>query len=214
MHDTAIEYGSKFFETYLKNNPNPKIVDIGAMDMNGSLRSVAPKNSEYIGVDCMPGRGVEIVTTDPYNLPIADNSVDAVVSSSCYEHCEFFWLSFNESLRILKPSGFIYINAPSNGPYHRCPTDCWRFYPDSGLALQNWGRRSGYDVTLLESFIGGRKYDYWNDYVAVFVKDSANLAQYNNFIQGSINGHYCNGHTHLSKDISNYLGIESGKVWN
>ena len=26
----------------------------------------------------------------------------------------------------------------SNGDYHSWPVDCWRFYPDSGIALINW----------------------------------------------------------------------------
>ena len=28
-----------------------------------------------------------------------------------------------------------YLNAPSNGEFHRYPVDCWRFYPDAGGAL-------------------------------------------------------------------------------
>ena len=42
----------------------------------------------------MAGKGVDIVLEDPYCLPFADNSVDVVVSSSCFEQAEFFWLLF------------------------------------------------------------------------------------------------------------------------
>jgi hypothetical protein len=45
MHDTAMKYGAAFFNTYLKNAKELTIVDIGAQDVNGSLRSVAPPNS-------------------------------------------------------------------------------------------------------------------------------------------------------------------------
>ena len=158
-------YGKCFFDTYLKDAKDLVIVDVGAQDVNGSLRAVAPKNNSYIGVDFEKGNGVDIVISDPYCLPQDDESVDVVVSSSCLEHSEFFWLSFNEMLRILKPSGLLYLNVPSNGDYHRYPVDCWRFFPDSGIALQNWGRRSGYDCSLLESFVGVRKKDVWHDYV-------------------------------------------------
>ena len=75
---------------------------------------------------------------------------------------------FSELVRVTKPGGLIYINAPSNGPVHRYPVDCWRFYPDSGFALQNWARRNGYELTLLNSSIGAQGNDYWNDFVAVF----------------------------------------------
>ena len=178
MHDTALIYGKKFFDTYLKNVENLTIVDIGSEDVNGSLRSVAPSNNTYVGVDFAKAKGVDIVITDPYSLPFNNETVDVIVSSSCFEHSEFFWLVFNEMLRILKPSGLIYMNVPSNGAYHRYPVDCWRFYPDSGVALQNWGNKSGYNCAMLESFIGIKKKDVWNDFVAVYVKDDIHSSKY------------------------------------
>ena len=182
MHDTAMQYGGKFFDTYLKNTKDLTIVDIGSQDVNGSLRSVAPPNNKYIGVDFVKGNGVDIVITDPYSLPFENESVDVIVSSSCFEHSEFFWLIFNESLRILKPTGLLYINVPSNGQVHRFPVDCWRFFPDSGLALQNWGKRSGYNCVLLESFIGIKITDIWNDFVGIFAKDENHSSQHTNRI--------------------------------
>jgi glycosyltransferase involved in cell wall biosynthesis len=126
---------------------------------------------------------VDVVITDPYNLPLESNSVDVVVCSSCFEHSEFFWLLFIEIQRILKPDGLFYLNVPSNGVFHRYPVDCWRFYPDSGIALQNWGRKNGYNTALLESFTGKQKQDIWNDFVAVFLKDSAFVEKYTNPMQ-------------------------------
>jgi hypothetical protein len=39
--------------------------------------------------------------------PLKNDFADVIVSSSCFEHSEFFWLLFNESLRILKPNGLL-----------------------------------------------------------------------------------------------------------
>ena len=50
MHDTAMQYGKRFFDTYLKGFENLTIVDVGALDVNGSLRSVAPQNNKFVGV--------------------------------------------------------------------------------------------------------------------------------------------------------------------
>ena len=185
MHDTAMQFGSVFFKTYLSNARGLKIVDIGSQDVNGSLRSVAPPDNEYVGVDFVAGKGVDVLIADPYSLPFDNESVDVVVSSSCFEHSEFFWLLFNDCMRILKPNGLFYINAPSNGMFHRFPVDCWRFYPDSGVALQNWGRRSGYSCALLESFIGQQNNHGWNDFVAVFVKEGINAARYPDRMQNT-----------------------------
>lgn len=202
MHDTAMTYGAKFFENYLKNAVGLTIVDVGSQDVNGSLRSVAPIDNTYIGVDFIEGKGVDVIITDPYSLPFESESVDVVVSSSCFEHSEFFWLLFNEALRILKPTGLLYINAPSNGSFHRYPVDCWRFYPDSGVALQNWGKRSGYNCAMLESLIGRRKNDVWNDFLAVFVKDDGNSFRYTNRIQNGLKD-FMNGRLYKSVNIIN-----------
>ena len=182
MHDTALHFAQKFFETYTKANGDLLIAEIGSLDVNGSLRSVAPRGSRYVGVDFVAGAGVDRILDDPYQLPFEDQSVDVMVSSSCFEHSEFFWLLFQEVLRTLKPNGLFYLNAPSNGQFHRYPVDCWRFYPDAGVALQNWGRRVGYRCALLESFVGRQRGNGWNDFVAVFVKDVEYVRQHPNRI--------------------------------
>lgn len=171
MHPTCLKYAKMFFNSYLKNIQNPTIVDIGSQNINGSLRDVAPPNATYVGLDFEQGNGVDILLEDPYSFPVEDSFADAVVTNSCFEHSQFFWLTFLEALRILKPRGILYINAPSNGVYHRYPTDNWRFYPDAGIALNEWANRSGYNSMLMESFIGWQEGDLWNDFVAIFIKD-------------------------------------------
>lgn len=203
MHDTALELGGKFFNTYIGKTEGLTIVDLGAQDVNGSLRSKVPQNNKYIGVDFVEGKGVDIIINDPYSLPFSDNSIDICVCSSCFEHVEFFWLLYNEVLRILKPEGIFYLNAPSNGEFHRYPVDCWRFYPDSGIALQNWGRRNGYKSILLESFTGKQQENIWNDFVAIFLKDEKYIVSYPNRLQANIRS-YTNGYTIERQGFSNF----------
>ena len=167
MHASASALGKLFFDTYSFTGT---VLDIGSTDVNGSLRPFY--KNKYIGIDFSPGTGVDTVLEDPYKLPFADGEADAVVSSSCFEHSEMFWLVFLEILRVLKPEGVFYLNAPSNGTFHRYPVDCWRFYPDAGNALVTWARRNGYDPMLLESFTAAQTVmEEWNDFVAVFIKD-------------------------------------------
>jgi SAM-dependent methyltransferase len=173
MHPTAMDNGRRFFTTYLDASAPALILDIGSQDINGSLRQAAPTGARYVGLDFAQGRGVDRVLDDPYQLPFEDGVADAVVSSSCFEHVDMFWLTFNEILRVLRPGGLFYLNAPSNGAFHRYPVDCWRFYPDAGDALVRWGVRSGFRPALLESFTTYQHLDIWNDFVAVFVKDAA-----------------------------------------
>ena len=182
MHPTAFEWGQRFFGVYA-GPPAQTVIEVGSQDVNGSLRSVAPPSSKYIGVDFVKGKGVDVVLDDPYRLPFEDGFADMVVSSSVLEHSEMFWLLFADVLRVLKPTGLFYILVPANGVFHRYPVDCWRFYPDSGRALVSWGRRCGFDPMLLESFVGdqgggGTDEGMWNDFVAVFLKDRRHADRY------------------------------------
>lgn len=188
MHKTALDHGSRFFNTYAKDGA--AIVDIGAQDVNGSLRTVAPASASYVGVDFATGKGVDVVIDDPYRLPFEKDTFDIAVSSSCFEHSEFFWLSFLEILRVLKPSGLLYLNVPSNGMYHRHPVDCWRFYPDSGKALERWAHRNNQPCAMLESFTGPQDGGIFNDFVAVFVKDESAVPDYPRrmIYSGAMNG--------------------------
>jgi SAM-dependent methyltransferase/uncharacterized coiled-coil protein SlyX len=169
MHDTAYEIGGKFIRTYWRSQFR-SILDVGSRNLNGTLRDFCPEGARYVGVDIEDGAGVDAVLEDPSRFPFEDESFDLVVSTSCFEHDRMFWLTFLEICRVLKTGGFIYLNAPSNGQYHSYPYDNWRFYPDAGYALEAWAKKNGYSVSLVESFVGRRKQDIWNDFVAVFGK--------------------------------------------
>jgi len=83
---------------------SPKtVVEIGAQNVNGELREKIPNTFQYLGVDFVKAPGVDVVLEDPYKLPFDDESHDVVISSSCFEHSEFFWMTFMECIRILKP---------------------------------------------------------------------------------------------------------------
>lgn len=200
MHLTAEQNVKRFFETYVKRIQEPiKIVEIGACIGGFNIRTLKPENATYIGVDLHQVPGVDIVLDDPYILPFEDNSIDFVISSSCFEHSEFFWLNFTQTMRVLKPSGLFYLNAPSNGAFHRFPVDCWRFFPDSGKALVNWGKWNGYNCELLEQYTSDKGNDIWSDYVAVFIKHIEQVHNYpyriihgfGNFTNGSEYPHEC-----------------------
>lgn len=180
MHPTARHNCKHFFDTYAGafQRPGTKVIEIGSQDVNGSLRDCCPGAFDYVGADFVSGKGVEVILEDPYSLPFETGSTDVVLSSSCFEHSEMFWLLFLEIMRILKPDGLFYLNVPSNGDFHQYPVDCWRFYPDSGRALVTWAKRNGMNPALLESYTSVQVDEHWNDYVAVYVKDESHAAHH------------------------------------
>jgi hypothetical protein len=167
MHASSLENMWTCYRRYVAGGPfegrsETIVLDIGASDVNGSYREIFGNPPfRYIGADMALGPGVDLVLDDPYRIPLADASVDIVISGQALEHCEFFWLSFAEMVRVLRPDGLIFLIAPSAGPIHRYPVDCYRFYPDAYAAL---ARHAG--CTLVESWLDER--GPWRDLVGVF----------------------------------------------
>jgi len=173
MHQSSFVRMRSLRDTYLNYEAKLNIVDLGAMDVNGSYKVLFQHpNWTYKGMDLEPGNNVDIVLDDPYHwAALSDASVDVVVSGQALEHVEFFWLTFKELARVLKPGGLLLLLAPSRGIEHRYPVDCWRFYPDGYAALAKW---SG--LLLLDS---GAQWnpegwedgsDQWGDCWGVFEK--------------------------------------------
>lgn len=206
MHDTAYRYGQLFFDQYVASSSNKRVVEVGSQNVNGGLRDIfATPSTSFVGIDFVAGPGVDVVIEDGYTLPCGDSTQDVVLCSSVLEHCDMFWLLFLDMIRVLRPGGLIYINAPSNGDFHRWPVDCWRFYPDAGKALEKWANYNNHDVVLLESFIGNQDQDIWNDFVAVFCKGTQYTGKYGRIlsqIQDFTNG-YLYGQTN-SNTFLNY----------
>ena len=201
MHTTALQNAQRFHETYVHGR-NVKVVEIGSQDVNGSIRNIFKEAESYIGVDFVKAPGVDLILDDPYKIPLSDCCADIVVCSSVLEHSEFFWLLFLEGMRILKNHGLFFINVPSNGSYHRYPVDCWRFYPDSGLALERWAIRNNFSALLLESYISNQVKETWNDFIGIFVKDVSCASIYKKRIVDSFKD-YSNGYSNLDVGVKN-----------
>ena len=205
MHLTAEQNAKRFFNTYVsKKDGDIKILEIGSYIGGFSIRSLSNEKTEYVGVDLTKGPGVDIVLEDQYVLPFEDNTFDFVISSSCFEHSEFFWLNFIEIMRVLKIDGLFYLNAPSGGMFHRYPVDCWRFFPDSGQALANWGKRNRFNCDVLEQYTSNKETDIWSDYVCIFIKDISEIDKFNERIIDSFNS-YTNGSVYPNKNFKNLL---------
>lgn len=140
MHVSSLEHVERLVGKYLVDKTGIEVVDIGSYDVNGSYKQFFNRPSwHYVGVDLVAGPNVDVALASPYRLPFASHSVDVIVSGQAFEHIEFFWLTWLEMARVLKPGGLIFLLAPSRGYEHRHPQDCWRFYPDSYQALANYG---------------------------------------------------------------------------
>lgn len=144
MHESSLDKMRDFKSKYLESKKNESllILDLGSLDVNGSYRKDFDIPAwKYKGIDVTNGKNVDIVLKNPYRWrEIRSCSADVLISGQAFEHIQFFWLTMLEIARVLRYGGLCCIIAPSNGPEHRYPVDCWRFYPDGLSALGRFAR--------------------------------------------------------------------------
>ena len=100
-----IEFG--FFKKYLSG---PVVLEIG---FKGYIEGTVPIVPQAIGIDLgYPGY-------DGKRLPFADESVDAIYSSHCFEHIENYKSALLDWYRLLKVDGYIIIIVPHQYLFER-----------------------------------------------------------------------------------------------
>lgn len=154
--------------------PPIRILDVGSYGVNGTYKEIFSDEKRFIytGLDLMPGPNVDYVPRDPYKWEgLEDESFDVIISGQAFEHIEFPWLTIMEMKKKLRKGGLICIIAPSRGPEHRYPVDCWRYYPDGFRALAKW---AGLEVIECKTTWGTSGFkdgsDQWGDTICVLRK--------------------------------------------
>jgi SAM-dependent methyltransferase len=130
MHDSVL----KFVERATRELPEAiRVLDIGALDVNGSARGLFPNATEYIGVDIEEGPGVDAVA-DAHSLMFEDipGGFDLVLCLEMMEHDSAPWLTAAQIAVMGKPGALVLVSARGNGfPPHN-PPDHFRFM-ETGL---------------------------------------------------------------------------------
>jgi SAM-dependent methyltransferase len=169
-----------FVDKYLTGKEDLKILELGSQDVNGSYKPLFNKKGwKYIGADRVEGPNVDVVLKHSYYWgEIKSNSIDVVVSGQVFEHVEFFWHTMLEVSRILKKGGLCCIIAPSNGPEHKYPVDCFRYLPDGFAALARYSSLktiSAYADFNCNEYTDGS--NTWKDCVLICEKNKKNIIQ-------------------------------------
>jgi SAM-dependent methyltransferase len=107
------------------------ILEVGSYDVNGTPRTVLMplKPSAYIGVDGMPGPGVDMVlNAEALTSHFGKEQFDIVVSTELLEHVIDWKRIVSELKRVTRPGGLLLVTTRSPGfPYHPFPIDTWRY---------------------------------------------------------------------------------------
>jgi SAM-dependent methyltransferase len=116
------------FVKKLNLNENEKVLEVGSLNINGTVRSVI-KNKNYIGIDAVAGNGVDVVM-DLFDIDIKFEvgSFDIVVSCELLEHVEDWFGAIQKMWKMLRPQGQLVLTTRRPGfGYHAYPNDFWRF---------------------------------------------------------------------------------------
>ena len=120
----------EFVATFFRDHPcTGKLLDVGCMNVNGSIRGDVPIGIEYHGVDMREGNEVdEVLNGHELSKYLGEEGYDVVTCFDTFEHDDAFWLTMEEMKKVCKKGGWILIGAPSRRcPLHLHPNDYWRF---------------------------------------------------------------------------------------
>jgi SAM-dependent methyltransferase len=81
------------------------------------------------------------ILCDVRHIPLLDNCVDAILSTSTLEHFEYPEEFFAESFRVLKPGGALFINVPFVYREHQIPYD---FQRPTRYGVARWYKHAGF----------------------------------------------------------------------
>ena len=104
-----------------------RVLDVGSGISKGPGRWLWYPTTELnvTRVDLVEGLNVDLVA-DATDLPLPDESYDAVVLQSVIEHVEDLNALLSEAVRVLRKGGIIYIEMPFLQGVHGDPNDYWR----------------------------------------------------------------------------------------
>lgn len=150
MHPACYRYVARVVDEQRLNRAGLAVCEIGAYDVNGSVRPLFADCASYVGVDLRAGKGVDVVADGAtYGK---DGAFDVVVTTSALEHYADPAAVIANARRILKPGGHLIVTTVGH-PWGRHSNDGTAFDPE---------RDTYSDITIadlavwLEPFMGGK----------------------------------------------------------
>lgn len=98
--------------------PSADVLEVGAYDVNGSIRSLFATASSYLGVDLVEGPGVDLVSYG-HELQMPEGTFDIAISCECFEH-DVHWVdTFVRMAHLTRSGGLVAFTCASRArPEH------------------------------------------------------------------------------------------------
>jgi SAM-dependent methyltransferase/uncharacterized protein YbaR (Trm112 family) len=140
--------------TKMLKDKNPDAAESNVVLIGSGLEPVYRRLLQpYKNIICcgLAHRGETDVCCDICDLPLLQNHIDLIFSSSVLEHVYDPERAVAEMFRVLKPGGYVYAEIPFIRAYHMIPVDYQRY---TIAGIENLFKRQGF-VTLDKGICSG-----------------------------------------------------------
>jgi len=106
---------------------NVNVLDVGALDINGSNRYLfTGTDGTYMGIDVALGKNVDAVSKG-HEWSAPDGFYDTVISTECFEHDMHYEKTFRNIIRMIKSGGMFIFTCATEGREEHGTTRCHAF---------------------------------------------------------------------------------------
>lgn len=109
-----------FFITVKEKFPqyfeNVSVIEMGSLNINGTVRDFYDNPTQYIGVDLGEGPGVDLIS-EGQDVDFPEHSFDVAVSAECFEHNPH-WLETFVNMHRMAKSFIVFTCAGEGRPEH------------------------------------------------------------------------------------------------
>jgi len=143
MHAEVFDWVESSFRKWREIYPNDnyKVIEIGSLNINGTIRIIFADAKNYCGVDMQTGPGVDLIADSAYWL--APEPVDIIVCCEVFEHAQEWRRIVEMTYKNLKPGGIFIGTAAGEGRFPHSAIDenpirDWEYYANIGARDMRW----------------------------------------------------------------------------
>ena len=130
MDKQILDWITPFIE---KRGPFKYVLELGSLDVNGTIKPAFVGTEHYTGLDMREGPGVDIVChAAELQHRHGLGKFDCIVATSFFEHDATFWETLAGVHKLLSVGGWFVLTVPTpEWGYHAEPKDYYRFTTDA-----------------------------------------------------------------------------------
>jgi SAM-dependent methyltransferase len=113
-HPEQMRFVASVANMYPTHFAHSSVLEVGSLNINGSVRQFFLEPTFYVGCDLGPGPGVDIVCSG-HQLPFQNQTFDVAISCECFEHDKNWYLTFKRMIELVKPLGLVIFTCATTG---------------------------------------------------------------------------------------------------